>query len=82
MPIQKTIKGLIGNTLPFFCKAWVSSDLTSKDLFVRQGWFKFKKKRSERQRVHLSEWKEDLMAYISEKKRCIQALFSDDQKRD
>ena len=38
-----------------------------KPLFVRQGWFKFKKKRSERQRVHLSEWKEDLMAYISEK---------------
>ena len=53
--------------ITILCKAWVSSDLTSKDLFVRQGWFKFKKKRSERQRVHLSEWKEDLMAYISEK---------------
>lgn len=53
--------------ITILCKDWVSSDLTSKDLFVRQGWFKFKKKRSERQRVHLSEWKEDLMAYISEK---------------
>ena len=53
--------------ITILCKAWVSSDLTSKDLFVRQGGFKFKKKRSERQRVHLSEWKEDLMAYISEK---------------
>ena len=53
--------------ITILCKAWVSSDLTSKDLFVRQGWFKFKKKRSERQRVHLSEWKKDLMAYISEK---------------
>lgn len=53
--------------ITLLCKQWVSEDLTSKDLFVRQGWFKFKKKRSERQRVHLSEWKEDLMAYISEK---------------
>lgn len=30
--------------ITILCKAWVSSDLTSKDLFVRQGWFKFKKK--------------------------------------
>lgn len=49
------------------CQKWVSEDLTSKDLFVRQGWYKFKKKRSERQRVHLSEWKEDLLAYLREK---------------
>lgn len=53
--------------ITLLCKQWVSNDLTNKDLFVRQGWFKFKKKRSERQRVHLFEWKEDLMAYISEK---------------
>lgn len=31
--------------ITILCKAWVSSDLTSKDLFVRQGWFKFKKKK-------------------------------------
>ena len=49
------------------CQKWVSEDVTSKDLFVRQGWYKFKKKRSERQRVHLSEWKEDLLAYLREK---------------
>ena len=30
--------------ITILCKAWVSSDLTSKDLFVRQGWFKFNKK--------------------------------------
>lgn len=49
------------------CKEWVSDSLTSKDLFNRQGWSKFKKRRSERQRVHLSEWKDDLLAYISQK---------------
>ncbi|MGV3085334.1 primase C-terminal domain-containing protein [Enterococcus dispar] len=53
--------------ITLLCKEWVSSDLTSKELFVRQGWVKFKKKRSERQRVHLAEWQTDFMAYISEK---------------
>ncbi len=49
------------------CKAWVSEELTSKELFVRQGWTKFKKPRHERVRSHLSEWKEDLLSYLSEK---------------
>ena len=53
--------------ITLLCKQWVSSNLTNKDLFSTQKWFKFKKKRSDRQRVHLSEWKSDLMAYISEK---------------
>lgn len=53
--------------IELLCKNWVSKDLTSQDLFISQGWYKFKKKRSERQRVHLTEWKEDLLAYISEK---------------
>lgn len=30
--------------ITLLCKQWVSNDLTNKDLFVRQGWFKFKKK--------------------------------------
>lgn len=66
-PYSENYQGANREYITILCKAWVSSDLTSKDLIVRQGWFKFKKKRSERQRVHLSEWKEDLMAYISEK---------------
>ena len=49
------------------CRAWVSEGLTNEDLFVKQGWVKFKKKRSERQRSHLTEWAEDLMAYLSKK---------------
>lgn len=49
------------------CSAWVSEDLTSEDLFVKQGWVKFKKERSQRQRSHLTEWAEDLMVYLIEK---------------
>lgn len=46
------------------CHTWIDSSLTAKDLFVRQGWYKFKKARGERQRSHFSEWGEDLLAYI------------------
>lgn len=64
---SENYQGASREYIMLLCKQWVSNDLTSKDLFIRQGWFKFKKHRSERQRVHLSEWKADLMAYISEK---------------
>lgn len=46
------------------CKAWVSETLTKKDLFIRQGWTKFKKKRADRKNSHLHEWESDVMAYL------------------
>lgn len=48
------------------CKTWVNENLTTKDLFIRQGWTKFKKKRSQRTRSHFYEWKEDVLAYLRE----------------
>lgn len=64
---SENYQGASRDYILFLCQEWVSSELTTKDLFVRQGWFKFKKKRSDRQRVHLSEWKADFMAYLREK---------------
>ncbi|HEL0231608.1 TPA: primase C-terminal domain-containing protein [Streptococcus equi subsp. zooepidemicus] len=46
------------------CKAWVNENLKASDLFVKQRWYKFKKKRSERKHSHLHEWKADVMAYL------------------
>lgn len=46
------------------CEEWVSSSLTKKDLFIRQGWTKFRKKRKDRKNSHLHEWKSDVMAYL------------------
>lgn len=48
------------------CKAWVKKSLTSKDLFVRQGWKKFRKPRQARKNSHLYEWKSDIMTYLQE----------------
>lgn len=48
------------------CQTWVDASLTSKDLFIRQGWYKFKKSRDKRQRSHFSEWREDFLAYIQQ----------------
>lgn len=62
------------------CKQWVSSNLTNQDLFITQKWYKFKKKRSDRQRVHLSEWKEDLLAYITEKSLDNKPYFATTKK--
>lgn len=50
--------------ITILCKAWVNENLKASDLFIKQGWYKFKKKRSERQNSHLFEWKADLMAYL------------------
>lgn len=52
--------------IKILCQTWVDSDLTSKDLFIRQGWYKFKKSREQRQRSHFSEWKEDVFVYINQ----------------
>ena len=48
------------------CRAWVNKDLKSADLFTKQRWYKFKKKRAERKNSHLYEWKADVMAYLED----------------
>ena len=48
------------------CRAWVNKDLKSADLFTKQRWYKFKKKRSDRKNSHLYEWKADVMAYLED----------------
>ncbi|HAQ5668508.1 TPA: replication protein RepR [Enterococcus faecium] len=50
------------------CQEWVAPELKNKDLFIqRKGWWKFKKPREQRKYSHKKEWKEDLVAYLSEK---------------
>ena len=46
------------------CRAWVNKDLKAADLFTKQRWYKFKKKRADRKNSHLYEWKADVMAYL------------------
>lgn len=46
------------------CRAWVNKDLKSADLFTKQRWYKFKKKRADRKNSHLYEWKADVMTYL------------------
>lgn len=48
------------------CRAWVNKDLKSADLFSKQRWYKFKKKRADRKNSHLYEWKADVMAYLED----------------
>lgn len=48
------------------CRAWVNKDLKAADLFTKQRWYKFKKKRADRKNSHLYEWKADVMAYLEE----------------
>lgn len=46
------------------CKSWVSENLKASDLFIRQKWYKFKKKCADRKHSHLHEWNADVMAYL------------------
>lgn len=48
------------------CRAWVNKDLKAADLFTKQRWYKFKKKRTDRKNSHLYEWKADVMAYLED----------------
>ena len=48
------------------CRAWVNKDLKAADLFAKQRWYKFKKKRADRKNSHLYEWKADVMAYLED----------------
>lgn len=52
--------------IKILCQTWINPNLSSKDLFIRQGWYKFKKSREQRQRSHFSEWKEDVFVYINQ----------------
>lgn len=52
--------------ITLLCRAWVDEKLKHTDLFTHQRWYKFKKKRSERQKSHLHEWKADVMAYLEQ----------------
>lgn len=50
--------------IKLLCKAWVNENLRNSDLFIKQRWYKFKKKRANRKNSHLHEWKADVMAYL------------------
>lgn len=50
--------------ITLLCRAWVDQKLKASDLFVKQRWYKFKKKRSDRKYSHYSEWQADILAYI------------------
>ncbi|HEO8394844.1 TPA: primase C-terminal domain-containing protein [Streptococcus agalactiae] len=50
--------------IKLLCKAWVNENLRGSDLFIKQRWYKFKKKRTSRKNSHLHEWKADIMAYL------------------
>ncbi|MGX9845791.1 primase C-terminal domain-containing protein [Streptococcus iniae] len=50
--------------ITLLCKAWVNENLKASELFTKQKWYKFKKKRADRKHSHLHEWKADLMAYL------------------
>lgn len=52
--------------ITLLCRAWVNEKVKHTDLFTHQRWYKFKKKRSERQKSHLHEWKADVMAYLEQ----------------
>ncbi|HEM2787491.1 TPA: primase C-terminal domain-containing protein [Streptococcus suis] len=50
--------------ITLLCRAWVNKELRPSDLFIKQGWYKFKKKRADRKHSHLHEWKADVMNYL------------------
>lgn len=52
--------------ITLLCRAWVDEKVKHNDLFTHQRWYKFKKKRSERQKSHLHEWKADVMFYLEQ----------------
>ena len=53
--------------IKILCQTWVDPNLSQKELFISQRWHKFKKSREQRQRSHLSEWKEDVIDYVIKK---------------
>ena len=60
----------------------VNQELKASDLFVKQRWYKFKKKRADRKNSHLHEWKTDVMAYLEGFYGIWGSIYPDDKKRD
>lgn len=48
------------------CRSWIRDDIRKSELFITQGWYKFKKRRSLRKNSHLHEWEADVMAYLNQ----------------
>lgn len=55
---KEYVLGLVAN--------WSVESFSEDQLFTQQykNWYKFKKDRSERQKSHVHEWKEDILAYL------------------
>lgn len=66
--------------ITLLCKAWVNKNLKHTDLFIKQRWYKFKKKRAERKYSHYTEWEADIMAYITERTSQAQTALKVTQK--
>lgn len=66
--------------ITLLCKAWVNEGLKHTDLFTKQRWYKFKKKRTERKYSHYSEWQEDILNYLEKKTSVKQATIKVTQK--
>ncbi|HEM3611806.1 TPA: primase C-terminal domain-containing protein [Streptococcus suis] len=62
------------------CKAWVNENLKASDLFVKQRWYKFKKKRTDRVYSHYTEWETDIMDYITAQTGTDQVVLKVTQK--
>lgn len=46
------------------CQEWINENLTAKDLFNNNTWYKFKKERKERKKSHIEEWEQDITKYL------------------
>lgn len=66
--------------ITLLCRAWVNKELKSSDLFIKQGWYKFKKKRADRKYSHYKEWQVDILAYLAEKTDIEQTVLRVTQK--
>ena len=49
------------------CNEWCNREFTNAELFNNHKYYKLKKDRSQRTRVHMDEWETDLIKYLKEK---------------
>ncbi|MFM0600632.1 primase C-terminal domain-containing protein, partial [Streptococcus suis] len=66
--------------ITLLCRAWVNKELRPSDLFIKQGWYKFKKKRADRKYSHYKEWQADILEYLAEKTDIEQTVLRVTQK--
>ncbi|MGQ7448437.1 primase C-terminal domain-containing protein [Streptococcus suis] len=66
--------------ITLLCRAWVNKELKPSDLFIKQGWYKFKKKRADRKYSHYKEWQADILEYLAEKTDIEQTVLRVTQK--